>query len=202
MKAIMSNAEYTTYNATTQIGGNVRVNLSTSTNTGYPNNCSQYNPYGFISVPLPVQTVNTEVQALSEVIVTGYENTITDTNFTVSQGESAIYGTNWYFVNSVNGIYMQPVNTTIKEYAMAGNTTNTILSDMINLLVAIITYLGTIETIFNNHVHTSAAPSNPTTAPLTQFTDPPNDEKVNTDGTKITNSENLIGNSYKQYLST
>ncbi len=198
MKAIMSSAEYVPYNTTTNTGGTTQVTLTTSTNAGYPNNCADYGSYGFISVPLPVQIVNTEIQALSEVIITGYQNTIKDTNFALSPGESAMYGTNWYLINSINGIYIQPVNTTTQEYLPAGNSTNDVLQDILNRLIAL-------ESWADNHIHlagTLIAPSgggNVTGDTGIPTTTSPSGNNINSDLTYISDGKNLISSNYKQY---
>lgn len=143
-QAIMQNANYT-YN--TQTGyGTIVVNLITSTNAGYVNQCIQYNDYGHISVPLPKQIINIERQADSQVIVTGYENSVTDQNLSINPGESINFSTNWYHARANAGIYMQPANTANKENSVMGQSTNKVIADILNRLIAL-------ETWANNHMH-------------------------------------------------
>lgn len=200
----MEDANYS-YNNDTNTG-QVTVNLTTSTNAGYPNNCQQYNDYGHISVPLPKQILNTDNQCLSNVVVTGYNNTITDKNFMINAGESCNYSTAWYHIRANDGIYIQQVNTTNKENAMMGQSSNHIMLDMANLLVAIIGYLQNIESLYNNHKHDSGTYANgaghvagSSDVPTSTFTDPPSKDTVNSDISKLTNGENLAGNNYTPY---
>ena len=192
MQAIMESASFA--------DGSVTVDLSTSTMSGYVNNCQQYNDYGHISVPNETQLVNIDNQSPSNVVVTGYANRITDTNFNIVAGESANYSNSWYHIRANNGVFIQQANTTNKENVMMGNSTNHILLDMANLLVSIITYLQTIETVFNSHTHSGVQSGSSSTGTTSApFITPPSDSDVNGDISKVTNGTNLAGNNYSPY---
>lgn len=121
--------------------GRVLVKLDTSTQAGYPNQCEQYQSYGYISVPLPHQLVEASQQSLAEVHVTGYNNQISDTKFSLNPGESSNYGQNWYNTNATTGLYIQEAKTTHAENHMMGQSTNEVLLDILNYLVALDAYL-------------------------------------------------------------
>jgi hypothetical protein len=136
-------------------------------------------------------------------VVTGYNNTITDEHFTLQPGESANYSTGWYQIRANDGVYIQKANTTSKENEMMGNSTNHILLDMANLLVNIITYLQTIETAYNNHIHIGVMPSTPdqvSGVPQTPWIAPPVDTDVTNDIPRLTNGQNLAGTNFTPYL--
>ena len=145
--------------------GRVQVYLTTSTNSGYNNQCEQYNDYGHFSVPLPNQIVNIEQQAQTNVVVTGFNNAITNSNFTAKNpGESTNYSTNWYHVRANSGVYVQPATgsyQTSKEHTTTGQTTNSVLLDIMNLMVELIAYLAT-------HEHTVAGISTGTDSVISE----------------------------------
>lgn len=179
--------------------GRVFVKLASSTNTGLQNNCEQYQDWGHISVPTDEQLVNVEEDALSQVKVTGYNNQIYDNNFILNPGESCNYSSNWYHIRATNGIYMQPVNTSNKENAMMGQSTNKVLSDIMSLLIDIINYLAT-------HTHSAGTyTADLTTGKIIEGTfsgipvqNIPNDSNIVSDKNYIENNHNLaITNSYQ-----
>lgn len=185
-------------NAIVDDDGRIKITLITSNNAGYVNKCEQYAPYGIFSIPKANVRVNIETQSLSNVVVTGYNNQITDTNFTEkTEGTIVNYSDNWYNITTSSGIYYQPTNTSYKENAIAGQTTNKVLIDMMQIIIDVISYLA-------NHTHNAGsynAPNGPVTgtsgAPVSA---PPSDSKIQADKTNITNNKNLIiTNTYTPY---
>lgn len=187
--------------------GRVKVSLTTSTNLGYTNLLAeQYNDYGHYSVPLPGQLVNMEQEAWSNVYVTGYNNTIVDANFIATPGSSTNWGAtadedgivtyHWYQTRDSTGVYIQEAHTVNREPEMMGQSTNNILIDMVNLLVEIITYLQSVESLYNAHTHivtgiTSGSSATTSNATTSLFTSPPDDTKVNNDLPRLNNKNNL-----------
>jgi hypothetical protein len=201
MQAIMKSATRNTED------GRVKVTLSTSTNAGYANTCEQYNDYGHYSVPLPTGIVNIEQQTLSNVVVTGYNNTITDEHFTLQPGESANYSTGWYQIRANDGVYIQKANTTSKENEMMGNSTNHILRDILNRLIALETWAdahkhnpGTFEVSLPGTLN----PGGPTIVSVTGVSEnptvaSPSGDNISADATYIANNKNLAGSTYTPY---
>jgi len=192
MQSVISSASNPVINP----DGSISVSLYTSTNLGYLNQCSQYQSWGIYSIPTANQIANIEQQADTNVVVTGYNNRITDTNFTATtQGSTSLYSLSWYLCDdagSGKGIYAQPVNTANQENFMMGQSTNKVLLDIMNLLVEVITYLGTVETIFNAHVHSGVMTGSGTSAvSTTPWGTPPDPTTVNNDNTYITANKNL-----------
>lgn len=167
------------YDVTT---GTIKVKLPTSTVLGYPNNVNQYSPYGIMSVPLPDVLVNQDRQSSAQVQIIGYQCIVKDIYFSINPGEVSVYSSNWYSFTANSGIYMQPRNTINKENAMMGQSTNLVLVDMMNLLIAIINYLDT-------HVHTGVTPGGGDSGP--PLTPPPDDTDVVNDNTYISGNKNL-----------
>jgi len=118
----------------------IKVILETSIDAGYPNECTQYAPYGLYSIPLNNAIVNVEQQSLTNVVVTGYNFTIQDNNYNEkSSGTIAMCSPSWYNINSINGCLIQQANTSNKEPQMMGNSTNQVLVDIINFLLTLLT---------------------------------------------------------------
>jgi hypothetical protein len=177
MIAEMSSASFGT-------NGRVLVELKTSTINAYTNLVEQYSPYGIMSVPLPTQLVNIEQQSPTQVMMTGFNNAITDSEFSINAGEIATYSQSWYNFTANAGIYMQPVGLSNKENAMMGQSTNGVITDILNLLVEIINYLGT-------HVHTGVT-SGTDESGIAFATPPlPDDSNVIADQTYISDNKNL-----------
>lgn len=185
--------------------GRVKVTLSTSTSAGYGNVCEQYQDWGHISVPIPVQLINSDQQALTQVVVTGYNNQITDPNFALNPGESCNYSINWYHVRATTGIYMQQAYSSTdtgrditKENSMMGQSTNAVLTDILNRLIAL-------ESWADSHTHAAGSLIDSRSAPCTGNTAVPNStspsgNNINTDLTYIIANENLaITDVFKKY---
>lgn len=192
MIAIMENASYSSST------GTVLVNLKTSTINGYPNNVSQYTTYGVMSVPLPNQRVNVDQQSRAQVQITGYENTIADSSFSINAGETAIYSTTWYNVTSNSGIYMQQANNSHQENAMMGQSTNEVLKDIMSLVVDLTNIIFDVVSGFNEHIHAVAGPN--TAVPTVPWIPPTAAlAKVQNDVTYIGNNENLAKTGFTPY---
>lgn len=161
--------------------GRVSVSLDTSTSVGYPNNCQQFGDYGHIAVPLPGQLVEVTQQALAQVQVTGYNNQVKDTNFSLNPGESASYNANWYTIHSLNGEYIQEAQTAHVENVMMGQSTNAVLKDILDYLVGLESYIG-------SHVHSGCGGTNDSGGPTTS---PPDVSAISADVTYIGDNKNL-----------
>lgn len=178
--------------------GRVQITLSTSNNAGYNNVCEQYAPYGIFSIPNADVRVNIETQSYANVVVTGYNNTITDVNFSEkTAGTVVTYSNNWYNITTNTGIYYQPRNSGNKENAIAGQTTNKVLIDIMQIIIDIVTYL-------QSHQHEAGAyQANGTPVTGTSGSPasaPPSTSTITKDKTNVTSNANLIiTGSYKPY---
>lgn len=164
------------------LSGRIKVKLISSTANGYGNTVDQYSPYGIMSVPNSDVLINLDRQALTQVVATGYNNTILDVNFSINAGEISLYSNNWYNHTANSGIFMQPRNTAFKENAVMGQSTNKVLKDIMELLINIITYLDT-------HVHTGVTSGGANSGP--PLNPAPDNSTVVTDNIYIGANKNL-----------
>lgn len=191
MLARMQSAKY---NSDT---GEIEIQLATSTTTGYQNTVAQYTTPGIIAFPSTNQVPNIDPQAQTQVQVTGYSNSIVDANYTIAAGEITNYSTNWYSSVRNSGVEIQQAQTANKENAIMGQSTNSVLADIINLQLNIIVYLQTIEDLFNTHTHSGVSSGSDMTGPVTgtaippTFPAPPSDTDVSNDLTYIEGNKNL-----------
>lgn len=178
--------------------GRVQVTLSTSNNAGYNNVCEQYAPYGIFSIPNADVRVNIETQSYANVVVTGYNNTITDINFIEKNaGIVAIYSNNWYNIIANTGVYYQPRNSGNKENAIAGQTTNKVLIDIMQIIIDIVTYLQSHQHEAGSYQVNGSPATGISGSPVSA---PPSISTITKDKTNITSNANLIiTNTYKPY---
>ena len=161
--------------------GRVQVILATSTQPGYPNSCEQFGPYGWMAVPLPGQMVEISPQSMAQVQATGYNNQVTDPNFSLLPGESSSYNASWYGLHALSGEYLQEAGTTNAENLMMGQSTNAVLTDILNYLVDLESYIG-------SHVHSGCGGIDNSGAPVDL---PPAPTDLATDATYIAANKNL-----------
>ena len=190
---MLANISNAAYNPTT---GTIQITLPNSTINGYLNQVQQYQSPNTLSVPIPGMLVDLDVQAPTQMQVTGYNNSIIDTNYTIAQGEFTSYSRSWYGSTRNSGVEIQEAQTPNKENMMMGQSTNSVLLDIMNLLVNIISYLGT---------HTHSAGSYATNVPVTGISGTPT-QTVPDDGTVVQDQSYIQANKnlaitgvYKKY---
>lgn len=176
MIASLQSAEY---DPTT---GKIKILINNSTINGYQNTISNYTCPNVMSVPVSTNPINIDVQSATQMVMTGQNNRIIDSNYTIAPGEFTAYSQNWYTSTRNGGVEVQQANTANKENLMAGQSTNSVLSDIMDLLSAIVTYLGT-------HTHTGGTISG-NTGPV--VTPPPSDTDILDDITYIDANKNLF----------
>jgi len=175
MLAKMTSASFSSSNR------RVSVNLETSTSVGYTNNCQQYSPYGIMSVPLPGQLVLISQQSAAQVVVSGYNNQVNDENFSILPGETTIYAPSWYIRNAIAGCAIQQANSANVEHQMMGESTNSVIADILEYLVGLQGYIA-------SHVHSGCGGDINSGAPTTS---PPATGSLSTDQTYIAANQNL-----------
>lgn len=177
MIANIVSAEYD--NAT----GAVNVVMNNTTVNGYSNTVLSYQTANTLSVPLEGNLVNLDIQAPTQLQMVGVNSRITDIEYTIAPGEFTSYSTGWYLSTRNAGIEAQEANTPNKENLMAGQSTNAVLNDMLNIIIEIITYLGT---------HTHSAVQTGTDVSGTVVVPPPVDTEIIADQTYISANHNLL----------
>ena len=165
------------------VNGKVQVILKNSLMNGYSNTVNLYQTPNTISVPLARNLINIDSQGPSQVQMTGYNSVINDENYTIAPGEFTGYSQNWYVSARNGGVEVQQVNTTNKENLPAGQSTNSVLSDMLGIIIEIITYLGT-------HTHSGVTTGGGNSGPV--VTPPPSDTDIVDDKTYIDANKNLF----------
>lgn len=178
MLATISNA---TYDAST---GTIVVTLDNSIANGFQNQVDQYQTANTLSVPIPGNVTNLDIQSSAQMQVSGYKNRITDTNYSIAPGEFTSYSPNWYSSTRVAGIEAQQVNTANKENFMMGQSTNGVLTDIMTLLIGMLTWMET-----HTHLYSPGSNTPVQTNPPTQT--PPNDSDVTSDQSYIADNKNL-----------
>lgn len=162
---------------------------------GYPNSLYQYQTAQTLSMPTLGTPVNIDIQNDAQVMVTGYRTSIIDYNYAAPNGEFTSYSSNWYASTRVSGVEIQQAQTANIENTVMGQSTNSVLVDIMSLIVEIINYLGT-------HTHTYSpgeGTPTPTTVPIQPL---PNDSQVVNDQSYIQDNKNLaITGVYEPYSS-
>lgn len=161
--------------------GRVKCNLSSSSAAGYPNLVNVYQGANCLSIPINSQLINIEIQSLSQQQATGFDNFIIDENYSLSSGEDTRYSQNWYSSVRTSGVEIQEAQSPNKENLMMGQSTNKVLSDIMELLIEVIQYL-------NTHIHSGGTISGNTGTPTTSA---PDDGSIGTDKTYIDGNHNL-----------
>lgn len=165
------------------VNGVVEVISENAGINGQVNKLLLYQAPNTISVPKSGNMVTFEYQGPSQMQMTGYNSRILDENFTTSQGEWTGYSNSWYLSTRNSGVEVQQVNTTNKENLMAGQSTNSVLSDILALLIGIINYLET-------HTHSGVQTGGGDTGPVVQIV--PDDSDIVSDKTYIDANKNLF----------
>ncbi len=184
---MLANITSASYNATT---GQINVLMPNTTINGYHNTVLQYQTANTLSVPIAGMLVDLDVQAPTQMQITGYNNAIVDTNYTITSGEFTSYSTNWYASTRISGVEIQQAHTANKENMMMGQSSNQVISDILALLINICGYLTT-------HTHKAGlyvAPSGggPVTGTSgTPVQTTPDDSDVVSDKTYIDGNKNL-----------
>jgi hypothetical protein len=174
------------------ITGRVIVNIPNSTMNGYQNQVEQYQSPNTLSVPVAGMLVDLDVQAATQMQITGYNNSIIDTFYTIAAGEFTSYSPNWYHSTRIAGGEIQQANSANIENWMMGQSTNAVLLDIMALEVAIINYLAGLVTYLETHVHSGVQGGSGNTAvPTTNPATVPSDSTVVSDQTYIGGNENL-----------
>lgn len=162
--------------------GTIKVNLSTSNCVGYPNQLGQFNAPNIIARPKTGQLVNIDQQNSAQLMVTGYENSIIDENYSLNPNETTIYSSSWYLNAFNNGIKVQQAQTANAENFMMGQSTNAVLVDILQYIIDLVTWLST-------HTHSGVQSGSDTSgAPATI---PPSDTTISNDNTYIGGNKNL-----------
>lgn len=136
------------YNTTS---GGADITLSVSTSAGQIFTVHQYGDYGDISLPMVGQVCEVVAQSSTntQVDVLGYYNYVKDPNLVVpAMGEKLQTGLSFYLQNYKSGLWIQKALSTARENLMMGQSTNAVLVDIINVLVAMCAYS-------TNHIHTN-----------------------------------------------
>ena len=178
---MLANMESASYDATT---GQVNIIMKNTTINGYQNTVNQYQDANTLSVPLPGNIVNLDMQAKTQMQVTGYQSTIIDENYTILPGEFTSYSPNWYVSTRVAGVEVQEANTANKENLMAGQSTNGVLSDIMQLLVDIVNYLET-------HTHSGVTTGSGSSGTPVEI--PP-------DGSSVVSDQSYIGADHNLFI--
>lgn len=178
---MLANMSSSFYNSDT---GNIVVEMPNTTINGYSNSVGQYQTANTLSVPLPGNLVSLNVQCPTQMQVIGYQNSIIDNNYSIVPGEFTSYSTSWYASTRNSGIEIQEANTAHKENQVMGQSTNAVLLDIMNLLVEVVTYLGT-------HVHTGVMTGGSNTGTVFGSPTIPDDSEVISDQTYIGDNKNL-----------
>lgn len=185
LHAMLARIQQAEYDPTT---GEVVIQLATSTVTGYQNVVTQYTVPNVISVPKINQVPNLDPQALTQVQITGYSNSLIDENYSINNGEFTAFSDNWYSSTKGSGVEIQEAQTTNIENLMMGQSTNSVLSDILQMLINIIDYL-------NSHTHEAGdltAPNGSVTGTTGEVVDAaPDDTDITQDLSYIQDNQNL-----------
>ena len=168
--------------------GIVKVVINNSSINGYKNTVRLYQTPNTISVPVEGNLINLDVQADSQLQMTGYNSRITDANFTIASGEFTAYSTNWYLSTRNLGVEVQQVNTANKENLIAGQSTNSVLNDMLGIIIQIVAYM----TAFSVHVHPGGTLPSGSTGVVATQPPVPSDTDIVVDQTYIAANKNLF----------
>ena len=188
----LSSAEY--------LNGEIVCSLTDSLYLGYPNTVYQYGMANCISFPNDNTQPILSSQNDAQVDIIGYRNNITDPNFNIYEGEFCSYSNDWYMItgnnNGNNGVMLQSKVQNIKENMMMGQSTNKVLTDIIDLLNDIAIFSINVKTAHNTHIHL-VTPEFVVSPPAIQIVaDLPNPNKVENDRTNIGQGSNLAGYGY------
>ncbi len=184
------------YNATSDSNyPAVTVTVNYNTINGYvKTSIPIISPYGFISVPMDNQScAYTGVGQFNAATVIGYTNSQPPSNVpTLAKGESCMFSNgNYVFSVQNKQLYVTFTNDNyevINTRATIDENVNTILIDTIAEIAALETKVNDFISKYNLHVHTSAAPGSPTSAPL-----PPNTETAYTATSNFTRDKSFLG---------
>jgi hypothetical protein len=167
------------YNSST---GQVEVIIPNSTINGYSNTVFQFQTANTISVPNAGGLVDLDVQAPSQMQITGYQSTLIDDNYTISSGEFTSYSDSWYVSTRNAGVEIQQAQTANIENMMMGQSTNAVMLDILTYLIALYTWATT-------HTHSGVQTGGGISGVTVQVV--PDDSDIVTDQTYIEGNENL-----------
>jgi hypothetical protein len=174
-----ANISQATYNADT---GQTEAIMPNSTMPGYQNLVNHYQTAQTMSIPNPGLPAHLAVIGPTEMWIAGYLNHITDANYTLQAGEHTAYSANWYQSVRISGVEIQEAQTANIENQVMGQSTNSVLSDIMSLLIQVITYL-------NVHVHTGVQAGSDVSGIVSVLA--PDDTQVVSDKTYIDGNKNL-----------
>lgn len=177
---MLARGQQAQYDPTT---GEIIIQLATSIVNGYQNTVTQYTTSGILSIPdLGSQIPNLDMQAQTQVQITGYSNSIIDSNYSLTVGEVTVYSPNWYSSVRIAGIEIQEAQTSNIENMMMGQSTNSVLIDILQMIIDITTYL-------NSHTHTGVQTGGGTSG--IPSTTAPDDNNISSDLSYIQDNANL-----------
>lgn len=190
MIAQMSGATYDTST------GKIIIQLATSLQNGYTNTVDLYQSPQTLSMPLPKQLVDLDVQAATQMMAIGFNNIIKDTNYTIQAGEFTSYSTNWYNSTRNNGVEIQEANTAHIEHIPMGESTNHVIYDILQYIIELAAYIMT-------HTH-DAGTYNIAAVPVVGVSDVPVQPippltNINKDVPYINANKNLAKTGYAPY---
>ena len=157
------------------------ITLASSLSLGQTMTVEQYCTAGDISLPAQGQYVQLEQDGLTSVRIVGYLNTLVDKNFVIVSGEWSKCNANWYLQGRLSGLQIQQALTDNIEHLMAGESTNAVLLDLINNVIALCAYTS-------SHIHTNGNAGANTGTPTTSV-QPTN---LSADKSYIGGNQNLI----------
>jgi hypothetical protein len=167
--------------------------LSTSNTLGYPNSVQILNNYGIISIPTKNKLCIISQHGQTDSKVFGILNSINDKNFSIKEGETIVFSEHWYNKTGNDGVYLQVAKSEYKaEAQMMGESTNKVISDLLQYILDLYEYLGILSTALNAHVHTGVQTGTGSSATIAvPFTVPPVPTNITKDKPYISNNKNL-----------
>ncbi len=161
--------------------GTIRITLDNAVSMGFINNVALYQDPNVLSVPNDVNPAELHVQSAAQMRMGGVRPSIQDTNFEISPGEWTSYTNNWYVNNRHSGVEIQQAQSSNKENMMMGQSTNEVLLDIVQALIALYDWAET-------HTHTGGTISGNTGTPIEPI---PDDSAIVNDETYIQDNKNL-----------
>src|ERR1700761_6053613 len=169
--------------------GTIKVLMPNTSINGYQNTVDLYQTPNTISVPLPEDLAILEVQSPTQMQMNGQQTSVIDPNFTTLPGEfNAIAKNYWYFSTKLSGVQIQQALTSHIENMMMGPSTNLVLVDIMNLLIAIVNYLNSHTHEAGDYVAGSAAVTGNSGTVVTAA---PDDNTIISDNNYISANKNL-----------
>ncbi len=178
--------------------GVVRVTLQSATTLGTVATMTQCFPQGIKSVPNDNQWAEIFINSLTQQTVVGIVDNNTNEIDGLDKGEIVLYSNNWRTYSKNSGISMHKVGTNSSEHAMMGESTNKLIADLQQQIIDLTTWLKTLQTAFNLHVHTGVSTGIGSSGTPTPFPTPvPDDTAIIQDKAYTIANKNLASDDYE-----